>query len=397
MKRILSFMLAAALLLTLAGCGASTTEAAETETKGGAGGAIVQEENYFDFGDVHYTLHLPVYELTYCRMESGGELLSEFRYSDFVYNEKGQLVSQNESEWENTYEYEYDDQGRMIRETERDWEGDWYTYTYEYYEDTINDYGDFHHAWNHPSMGGLLKKLTRRSNIEFYDNYVCQYDYEFDDQGRVTKETSIVWADYYRNDYYYEYNELGQIVREREETFYEASDRTPGSWHDYTLTYNAVGLLVRMEGTSCYSWDDYPEKDVITYEYGAGTYREVSTETDSALLTTDNWEGFEERKDMPTPTSCVGTISYFRRDLENGAILHTYTMPEEQREAYETFNKYQAILSEVCGFTLEMEDDVVYIYDGEEGVGVLTYGYDPACGFFMQVGFSAEEQELNVG
>lgn len=391
MKRMIALVLAMTLLLSLAGCGSAEPESAPTEATEEIIAAETTEETTlppdpFDFGDVHYSLHMPVYEVVSCTMESGGELLAEFKYTDFVYNEKGQLTSKTETEWEYDYEYEYDDQGRVSVEIQKD-EYSTNVHHYTYYDIDYPVYQFADGTWE-KNGSGLVKSLFRESDLEFYDNYRVEYKYEFDEQGRVIKETSVVRSDYYRNEYNYTYNDMGQICRVYSETFYDGDWQTKAdNWSDYTMTYDVAGNLIREEGTSFYSWDDYPEKDLITYEYGVTDHREISTETNPELLTTDNWESFAECFELPVPSSCIDTIEVLMQETKDNCILYSYTLPNDSNAYYEAYSQYRTILSQICGFTLQEQENMTALYKGGSQVGYMDCGYDAQYGYFLMIGF----------
>ena len=387
MKRMIAILLLAALLTALCGCSGKN----ESEPAPSAGGKLPEpavtvpatQPDPFDFGDVNYTLHLPVYELV--RFTVLEEPYAE--YSDFVYNEKGQLISKRWEEWDETYLYEYDEQGRLVKETEIDSDDDRMVYYYTYY-DTPYAYFDTRYGSGTSFGYGLVKKMTRSATISFYDNAVWDYTYEFDDQGRVIRETSVFPTDYVRDEIWYEYNDQGLISRKVEHSYYDGPyDRESDYDSEYVYIYDSAGRLVQEEAMLFASYDDYPSYYTDTFEYEPVATREISTQTNPELLTADRWEGFSERYDLPMPDTCVDTIEYAGRAENTAAVVYSYTLPGGQQSANEEYYKFQQILSEVCGFRCENRNDMLYIHAGDQLIALTMAGNDPELGYFVQLSF----------
>jgi len=390
MKRMMVLLLAAAMMVSLCACG----ENKPAEAAPSASGKLLEsseatvpatQPDPFDFGDENYTLHLPVYELV--RFTVLEEPYAEF--SDFTYNEKGQLISKRWEEWDETYLYEYDDQGRLVKETEIDSDGDKMVYYYTYY-DTPYECFDTRYGNGNNFSYGLVKTMTRSSTVAFYDNARWEYTYEFDDQGRVIRETCVFPTDYVRDEIWYEYNEQGLISHKVEHSYYDGPyDRESDYDSEYTFTYDSAGRMIQDDSMLFASYDDYPSYYTDTFEYDVVATREISTQTNPELLTTDRWEGFQERYDLPTPDTCVDTLEYAGREENSAAVVYTYTLPGGQQRANEEYYKFQQILTEVCGFHSENRNDMLYIYDGSQLVALMMAGNDPQLGYFLQVSFPA--------
>lgn len=394
MKHIIAICLVLAMLFTLWGCGKSTPKE-NAASESAAEPTLVPttipiELEPFNFATENYTIHLPIYEMV------RGTVLGEpyYDYSDFRYNEKGQLVSKFDRAMDETLLYEYDEQGHLTAAITLDEDGGETTEHFTYY-DTQYTYDDTRHHMGHLYNFGLIKHCYRTSDYEAYEGVTWDYQYEFNEQGLVSKRTCAFsfptfdangrdYQAYSKDTTVYEYNADGLISRETNVDYFEGKK----SEYEYNYTYDSAGRLIQVDSMLFPSYDDYPSYYTDTFEYDVVATREISTQTNPELLTSDQWEGFTEQFDLPMPDTCVDTIEYVGREENTAAVVYTYKLPDGQQAANEEYYKFQQILAEVCGFTCENRNDMVYINDDTELLSLMMAGKDPELGYFLQISFS---------
>lgn len=253
---------------------------------------------------------------------------------------------------------------------------------------------DTRHHMGHRYNNGLIKHCYRSSDYEYWEGATWDYQYEFNEQGLVRKQicefrfpTSDIngrkYQSYSKEVTEYEYNAQGLISRETSVDYFEGKT----SESEYNYTYDSAGRLIQVDSMLFPSYEDYPSYYTDTFEYEPVASYEISTLTNPELLTTDKWEGFPEQFDLPMPDTCVGTIGYHGREENSAAVVYTYILPDGQNEANEEYYKFQQILSEVCGFSCENRNDMVYIYDNSGLISLMMAGNDPELGYFLQISF----------
>jgi len=366
MKRILALLMVLVMVFALCACEESVpseTSTPEKETSSmlefPVSATPAVEYDPFDFGDINYTLEIPVYELVKMSV-----LSSTYEYSDFVYNEKGLLIEKKESGSSNgIITYEYDENDRLL--SERD----------------TNNYGYSQVNYFYNDDGLVERELYSSDSTSIDENIGSDISYVLDDNGHVIKKTKI--SDLWPNEpsvFEYEYDENGIQIQETE-THYEGSKID--SQYILTKMYDSSGRLIR---ELVYDVNDQEYWD-YKYEYAPVSSRAVSTETDTTLQTTDKWISFVEEIELPMPDSCITDIHYETKEDNGSAIIYTFILPQNQEDANNTYHKYQLILANVCGFSLENKDDMMYISKDGELCSLMMAGNDDEYGYFLQISF----------
>lgn len=364
MKKILCFALILMCLLATA-CG-QTVESSESnpitqtipeETTVPVATEATELTQVFNGGSEEYCVVLPVYELVKRTTIAG-----TYEYSNFKYNEKGQLIEKKESGLSNgIITYEYDEEGRVISET------DTHAYGSDKTEYTYNELG-------------LLE------NTEYSI-------YEYDEKGNLIKET-FIHPEYPDEPLILEYiyDESDVLVQEIE-TWYEG--RSISSQYIINKKYDSAGRLVRDIVEDVIDNDKWYN----TYEYAVVSSYSISSASDPTLISATEWQSFSETTEMPSPDTCIADIHFEKREDNGTAIIYTFALPTEQENANVTYYKYQSILADVCGLALELKDDMVYITRDGKLLSLMMAGKDDLYGNFVQISFQAVAQssDSNTG
>lgn len=328
LQKIFIFLLTAAMLWSLCACGNSSPF------------SEIEEE---------YSIELPLYQLTEYK-----NLAGTYKYSDFVFDDSGRVSEKKESgSSRGTITYKYDEQGRVLSETDTN------SYGYETTDYTYDEQGE-------------IATVSESSDYSIRGGNVFQYTYERDDQNRIVKMTTVNTASEDLNTcvYAYEYDDFGNVSKE--------TQTTSNSTYILECSYDAQGHRVQERVKNMKKGNTY----INTFKYECVDYLTMSPGKNSELAAVSSWKSFESQEALPVPDSCVTTIS---QDSDAGD--NTYRLPGNKEAAYLEYLKYQTILSDLCGFTLEPGDDgSMTIQKGEETIGVMTVGYD-AKGFLLRFAF----------
>ena len=328
--------------------------------------AETTQPNCFDFGDIHYTLQVPTFEIVKAR-----GIWGIVEYGNFVYDENGLLIEKTDlPNASDVYTNEYDEQGRLVQETETHAYGSSvYLYTYEDVEP--NAYREITPFQN---KRGLVSTVKNRDYIAGGGFNTFHYEYQFDDYGRVIQcaysnraiDSKIVQD--------FEYDENGRIVRELQKTYDNGRET---SRYESVMTYDGLGRLVRDEFVDLS--DGYTS--FFANIYGVSRYVEISTATDETLMTTDHWKGFPENPALPTPSSCIKGIDMKGQEQDG----YAFALSDDREEADRQILKYLTILTDVCGFTYVIGEEAVHIYEADALKAELVTGTDPIEGCFLQM------------
>lgn len=313
----------------------------------------------FGFDAESYSLELELYEISKNEASINGETAGTWVSSDFMFDNFGRLVSEKSDKSYTTF-YEYDDIGRLIR------------------ENVAYDFADPHVvAYFYGDSGELISSVSQY-NIE---NFIeTTYSYEYDSHNRVIKLVEASSDGEYR-EIAYTYNNKGDIANRiytkprSDETYLEQFD----------CKYDKFGRIIEITNTK----NAFRRK----FEYIIAGYLGISPETNPELLTPDKWVSIEGAYGLPSPDSCVSTIvpsggadglvfavtpigaEWIEKPL---AHEHAHIQDREKRE----YRKYQLILSELCGFGLEVSDDgAITILKNGIAVSNMDYLYDEVYGF----------------
>ncbi len=324
-RKALILLLSAAVLTALCACGASSP---------------------FSEIEENYSIELPLYEQT------GYNILSlSYEYSDFVFNELGQVTEKKESGDSNgTITYEYDDQGRVLSETDTNYYG---------YDKTSYTYNE----------DGTVATVAESSDFSVRDGNLFTHTYEKDDMNRIVRETVVNTTsdDNYTTVYDYEYDDAGNVIRE--------TQTTPLNTYVLECVYDSQGHRV-----SEYVTNAEGEKSVNTYNYECVDYLTMSPQTHPELTAPAEWTSFESQEAIPVPSSCVTTIT------DGGE--NTYRLPGDKEAAYLEYLKYQTILTDLCGFALEPGESGTHmtVLRDDKAVAIINVGYD-ADGYLLSFSF----------
>lgn len=370
-KKILSFCLFLCLLPGLCACAGKEAETSTPETTLPVPAENTQPRT-FDFGDIHYTLNIPVYEIVRAK-----GIWGPVEYGDFVYNEQGQLIRKSDlTNSSYVYTYEYDELGRLIRETEVSPYGDT-TYTFQYNTQALPE-GSFHYveATETHNFRGLIDGEKAESWDSDLDGRILVYDYQFDEAGRVIQIAHSNPSYGSRIVFDLEYNDYGWITRTHQRSYYNGV--LTDQWENI-LTYDGLGRLLR---TDFRSLSDGYQNYFLT-EYGVTRTSEISTVTDPVLKTTDLWVGFDQEPGIPMPDSCIRGIRLTEQKTEAAEATYRFLLSTNRAEADQEVLKYLAILSDVCGLTTQITEGQILISGGGiRSVSLLT-GSTPEEGCFL--------------
>lgn len=313
-----------------------------------------------------YSVEVPVYGLTeYDRTE-------KVQVFDIVLDDKGRIVEKRENT--NTITYTYDELGRVQTVTSVSPYGtdvDTYTYTERGFIDSVSESSDH---------------TARNGNV-------FSYQYKLDEAGQVIEKTVVNTTDpeQYTSRFTYDYDENGYLNMIHEYGMYGEYATAP----EYDAFGQVYGEVIASTVSSLRK---------TYYTYGEVGTRTISTETDTSLITGDQWETFEENDELPTPNSCVATITAqpdmnqnrtYTFCLPAGTAVERFLtaddqilIPGGQSKAYEAYLLYCNILTDVLGYTLEEQEDgsVLIIEDGIEKA-TISVSLDKKYGSLMQLTF----------
>ena len=212
MKKLLSMLLVAIMVFTLAACGQADKTEPTTQEQTEVAGIEVED----------------------VLSENGA--YRQYTFSDHILNDKGQVISRKVSgDSRRTDTFEYDDEGRVVKNIRSSSYGDeiW-TYTYD--------------------ENGLLVE-------EFQGDRTFKNTYELDDQDRIITKTMVNADSDYTLVYSYTYNDDGTVETE--------TQKSPNSTYVLTFTYDEKGRVVKSvsvkEGETAGSTTNYVYGVVGTY------------------------------------------------------------------------------------------------------------------------------------
>lgn len=160
-------------------------------------------------------------------------------------------------------------------------------------------------------------------------------------------------------------NAFGHSSDEASNTSEESENRVvKPEAHDYTITIPA----------------DYALNDVGVVNE-EGTKVECSVSNTPELNPMDSWNYYNENAMLPTPDSCVNTLKYITGESNSLSAVYTYSLSYDPKESQYFFSLYEGILMDVCGYTVSVEDDIVYVLNGEEIDAIITFGGDNNLGY----------------
>ena len=160
-------------------------------------------------------------------------------------------------------------------------------------------------------------------------------------------------------------NASGHSSDEASNTSDEAENRVvKPEAHDYTITIPV----------------DYALNDVGVVNE-EGTKVECSVSNTPELNPMDSWNYYNENAMLPTPDSCINTLKYITGESNDLSAVYTYSLSHDSEESQYFFSLYEGILMDVCGYTISVEDDIVYILNGEEIDAIITFGGDNNLGY----------------
>lgn len=415
MKRWIAFLLTCATMLTLTACGeASTTNKLK----------LPELES-------DYSVEIPIYEVVALKVyNSKGDLNHDLAYTDFVYDENGELESRTQS---NEYtgdtttppvyeydengrvvkaiskkvfspalgrylgyvtEYEYDEQGRRIRTVQTDTEAPSYYVIYEY---TYYD-------------NGFLKKSVEQTSEYSGEEFITNVDYVYNDDGTIQSQRTY-GTDYFHSTFdfanlaEFTYNNLGYISGYRMTSYESLSNEN--SITDYQCDYDPLGYLTNVQM-------DYDGTTVTrNYLYGqTGSFYETTADADF-LKKTDAWEYFEDCKILPLPSSVMAGVSAqegnkFFLDASDEMIYDTwdvYGIVESMffggsirrtNPVFDYLAAYFCVLEQVLGYDVTVyENGGTLISKEDTKLAVVTTGFDAEYGYYLQVNFECDNIELS--
>lgn len=403
MKRILSLLLALAILLSLCACGAGGE--ASDSTKESAGEALAETESALDatpkpdlFADLpeEYALQLPIYT----RDSHTVTLLdTTYHYSAFEHDAQGRVTYWKKAEGDRAsfgYSREYNAQGQVISET---YHHSLYGYTDTF---TYNDQGlldtrtntdaedptditTFSYTYNE---NGLEDTYTRYEAQDPSDTIYNTYTYELNDRGWIIKsyEHDANGRGGFTHNYEYEYNDAGQLIYWKSYTIDEGLTKYI---YEDTFEYNPYGFPILNHINNSYDYkNDTNEWDVFC-TYAVTGQREIASPGDEWLQPVSAWDAFEEAYELPTPESALGldllsaegnTYRYAiptgeaqRPEVNLEQWMQTYVTPYTvQAEANEVLWRYEAILTQLLGLEVSILENTLVVTAGRFTLATLA-------------------------
>ncbi|MBQ8176634.1 MAG: hypothetical protein IJ035_06315 [Oscillospiraceae bacterium] len=401
MKKTIATILSIAMMLSLSACDSdSNAETAQNDTtvaEKTTTTTITEEIKPFDFGDINYSVSIPMYDVVKeteeTEYESGIGFNIEKIYSNHKFDSYGRIISKkDEYSFENTvqgmtndrseqmgvYTYEYNEKGQLLSEQ------------YKGIPQTLRN-KKMEYTYNEDNLIDERVTTVFSEGNEVYEMYLDKYVYVFDDNNRIESrgrvETTGLYTEVTQTEEMsiYEYDDNDRIVSESVIVYENGIENEATSAYKLENEYDSFGNIIRVTETRKAS------TGIILYEYDLVGNAECSTENNENMNTTDNWVSFEECIDLPTPDSCLSTIKYDSVSENDGVKIYTYLLDGDKKTANTNYQIYQAILSDVCGFKTEVKDNAFYVYSNDKIIAVMMAGYDNVSGSFMQISFGGEK------
>lgn len=400
----------------MAGCNSDMENPKEAKSLGEE--SVETETSVFSYIGDDYTLNMPIYGIA----EYSSDVLNPHYFDNFKFDTQGHLISYNESEGQknkkgNPYTHinEYDEEGRRIKKIK---EHPLYGYTTVFeYNDTDQmissartGYNDNVCTYTYDEKGMLSSWKTDTGD----DVYLTEYEYEYDDSGRVVIEreysTDNGEPKYLDSEIEYEYNEGNQVEREISSNYNE--DGSPENGYETKLKYDTYGHIVYYGSQETYN-DDGDELFSVEYTFKpevVDEYELKMSETDE-LMPAEEWIPFEENSEVPTPDSIMPEL-FTRVNSDSGSCI--YALPKDvydpkclnmadritligydegpfaysaQPNANRAIWLYEAILNQLLGFEINDLGDDIYAVT-KDGVSAATISYDRQDGcLYMSVDF----------
>ena len=239
MKKIVTFVLLACMVFSLAACGkadpreekyAQAYELLENRDYEAAYALFVELGDYKDAAkEAAYFHYMPVGHHVVCTSEEGEEIIT-YTVTLNDQNLPATVVEEYSTGYKHTGVYTYDERGVVIRQECTDTEGE-----KDVYEATFDANGNY-----------LTETVTDK------DGNVSKFDYTYNEKGQQIKVVTTNAADYYRS-YTIAYDDLGREI----EVLFEFDDENIIE----RTTYNEAGDILQktweVEGGEVYSIDDY--------------------------------------------------------------------------------------------------------------------------------------------
>jgi len=96
---------------------------------------------------------------------------------------------------------------------------------------------------------------------------------------------------------------------------------------------------------------------------------------------------YDKISKMPKPDTIIYGVSFISEETEDGAIKYTYNSGNDETEAQMNYNLYLIALGMDTGLTLQFDNTVAYVFDGDNMVSALMAGTDADIGHFFMVSF----------
>ena len=339
-KRFTALAVFCALILSFAACGEQTEAPA----------ALTFEES-------NYTLQLPIYALT---EEKTPE--TSCRYSEFLFDKYGKLLGKKaEGDQNGSYNYLYNEQGLLEEENFTCDEG-YLKVTYTYNDDGFV----------------ATKRITSDYSDKNWTTY--SYTYTLDDYDRPAEMTVTNQSGEWRNTVItYQYDNASEPVQETQKFFKYSVGETPDKTCVVTNSFDDGGNLTQSVSVDQKS----NEKTVSTYKYECIEHRTIYSKSEDHLKPTDDWKTFDESPYLPSPDSCSKKLAFSQKNNTENGVAYVYRILENQDEStqFEGADRYlleyKTILTQMCGITLEtQEDKSVRILKDEAPLAVLSMGID---------------------
>lgn len=323
------------------------------------------EKNLDKFDFIQVDIKIPIYEV----VEQSVSGMKPKEYSDFVFDDKGRLVQKKEGKNDSCIiDYTYDDQDQLVKEVRttksfKEVVKETYTYTY-------NDHGEIASTTEaYFGEDGVSKPSTKYNR----DGNRWEYEYEYDEQGRVIKKIEVLKNDDSDHSmiYKYEYDSTGKVSTEWEISM--EGDQKKSEW-EIKPVYDERGNKIESHAKDLLSGDKLDQR----WKYAEVGYKNYSV-GNGRVLPSEQWVSFDEIHGFPSPDSCVVAISSDKKESPS----YTYKLPEDPVEAEDCCFAYTKILEDYCGFKIVKEADVTNII--RDGDILATMKADPTGSHTLQI------------
>lgn len=142
--------------------------------------------------------------------------------------------------------------------------------------------------------------------------------------------------------------------------------------------------------------NDYNIKSVTTNDFSSSKYnvikfKQLASNETNEILREGNF--FIDAPNLIMPSSIDFENSTFNVKQDkikknDNVKIYFFGIGNEKKEADKIYKEYQEIIKEESGYEFKITgDDMIYVYDKDELVSIITAGYDDEIGYFIAISF----------